>query len=431
MSFKKFFLLLITIVALFISCDIFPNKDDFGGIDQSDQIYEFLSVDASSQLSSEERKNVESINNFAFNSSIKINASTINDSFVYSPMSMALLLGMIAEGAKGETRDEILSALNLNGQDQDSINVFSRNLLCLSTAASSDEEIFEIANCAVVDKSIKVSNEYKKNAKNYYDAEIVSKDFIHDDIVLYINTWAYLKTHKRINSIISNVDSSTKAVFLNALYFKAAWLDSFSLQSSYSESFTKTDGAIIQEIMMHRLGDISYYESSDFTMVNLPYGYHDNFKEQSSNYSMSLVLPHQSLDINGLLGKLSESSLSSLLSKLTKHKVRLTVPRFDIYSDLDYTSLLKSLGIRHLFNEADLSSMADDHIQIERIKQVANISIDEQGTEAVAVSFTDISTDPEDTIEPPKYLEFTCNRPFIFIITERKTNAILFIGAIK
>ena len=431
MRFKKFFLLLITIVALFISCDIFPNKDEFGCIDQSDQIYEFLSVDASSQLSSEERKNVESINNFAFNSSIKINASTINDSFVYSPMSMALLLGMIAEGSKGETRDEILSALNLNGQDQDSINEFSRNLLCLSTAASSDEEIFEIANCAVVDKSIKVSNEYKKIAKNYYDAEIVSKDFIHDNIVLYINTWAYLKTHKRINSIISNIDSSTKAVFLNALYFKATWLDSFSLQSSYSESFTKTDGTIIQEIMMHRLGDISYYESSDFTMVNLPYGHHDNLKEQSSNYSMSLVLPHQSLDINGLLGKLSESSLSSLLSKLTKHNVRLTVPRFDIYSDLNYTSMLKSLGIRHLFNEADLSSMADDHIQIEHIKQVANISIDEQGTEAAAVSFTDISTDPEDTIEPPKYLEFTCNRPFIFIITERKTNAILFIGAIK
>ena len=408
-----------------------PNNTDNPDPDNP-STYEFLSGGAPEGLTKAEKENVAKINGFAFKMADQIAGLVANKSYVYSPVSISYALGMLANGAKGGTLESITSVLGFGSDGLQELNEFNRDLLVLSSRAKSKDEVLEVANAIVADKSLNIYERYKECVKNYYDADVIVKNFKTDDVVSFVNDWAAEKTHGRIDRVLNDLDPSCVELLMNALYFKASWRDPFYEEVTREELFTGKHGSKRLEKMMRRREDIAYYSSDKFSMVRLPYGYTENYRPQDSNYSMSLVLPAEGIDIDDLVAGFDSQSWSAAQSSLSSRLVDLWLPRFDIDFDQDLSDCFKNLGMTAPFApNADFSAMSDHDLFVSLIKQVANISVDEKGTEAAAVTVIAMAESALPDPNPPVPIPFHCDRPFLFAITEQTTGTILFMGCYK
>ena len=394
--------------------------------------YEFLSGGAPEGLTKAEKENVAKINGFTFKMADQIAGLVKNKSYVYSPVSISYALGMLANGAKGEALESITSVLGFGSNGLQELNEFNRDLLVLSSRAKSKDEVLEVANAIVADKSLNICERYKECVKNYYDADVIVKNFKTDDVVSFVNDWAAEKTHGRIDRVLNDLDPSCVELLMNALYFKASWRDPFYEEVTKDELFTGKHGSRRLEKMMRRQDDIAYYSSDKFSMVRLPYGYIEDYRPQDSNYSMSIILPAEGVDIDDLVAGFDSQSWSAAQSSLSSRLVDLWLPRFDIDFDQDLSDCFKNLGMTAPFApNADFSAMSDRYLFVSLIKQVANISVDEKGTEAAAVTVIAMAESAPPGLNPPVPTPFHCDRPFLFAITEQTTGAILFMGCYK
>ena len=425
---KHIFPIIFLALALMASCNKIIGSPENP---ENQSRYKFLSEKAPKALTKSDIEKVAKVNTFAFSLGKGIDANNSGNSYVFSPLSMACLLGMLSEGADGETNAEICTALGYDGKEQEEINAFFRNLIVLSSKSASDGEVFSLANTAVVDESVKLLESYRKTAKNYYDADAVNKDFVNDDVASYINEWASIKTNGRIKRVLDTVSPENKAFFLNALYFKAAWASPFSENMTKDGEFTCSNGETrVEKMMWNRSkSGIPYVETSEYQAVNLFYG---NRLNGGGNYSMSIILPKTGKSVSSILSSLNGESWSDLQSSYKKEYVDLKLPKFDISLDKDMKDLLRSVGINKMFDDgAAFSKISRNPFKISIIKQVANISVDEKGTEAAAVSIAGGGDTGDKDDERPKFIDFHADHPFIFAITENTTGAILFLGCYR
>lgn len=425
---RSYIALLLIAVALVSSCN---GKDDPSKTNPDNSKYEFLSKDAPSALTKAELENVAKVNDFAFDFAAGIDKSEQNKSYVCSPVSMAYLLGMLSNGAVGTTRSEICSALGFGEEGQQELNEFCRDLMVVSAPAGNSDEVLELANTAVINKDFSLLESYKKSAKNYYDADICSKDFASENIAKYVNDWASDKTHGRIKKLLEQVPPTMQAIFINALYFKASWVDSFDKRSTKDETFVAESGVKRTEKMMYKREYIPYAAGSNFSMVNLSFGHKKDSWIEAGNYNMAVLLPNPGVSIQDVLNGLDGAAWSNAMAASSSSLVDLKLPRFEAEMDLNMNSVLKSLGINRIFGDADFSAMTEKSVFVDQIKQVANISVDENGAEAAAASVAILAGSAGPGSETPKIIEFHCDRPFIFAITEQTTGAILFLGSYK
>ena len=200
------------------------------------------------------------VNNFAFSFARQMDLAMGQESYVLSPVSMAYLLGMLANGADGATRSEICSAIGFGENGQDPINEFCRNLIVLSKQSASNDEQLDLADVIVLnnDKAHKITlyDDYRKQVKNYYDADAVDYDFKEGDVAKLINSWANERTHGLIPQFLDESQdySNQSAFFVNALYFKANWALPFDEYSTIEDDFTSSTGNKRQVEMMNKMG---------------------------------------------------------------------------------------------------------------------------------------------------------------------------------
>ena len=392
--------------------------------------YAFLEDEAPKALTKAEEAKVAQLNDFAFAFSNCLQEQA--GSYVYSPVSIAFVLGMLSEGAAGQTRSEICAALGFDPEDQQGINEFCRDLCVIAKRAASKEEIFEIANAILADKSIPVKESFCRNVKGYYNADILHMDFNTENVASYINKWAAERTHDRITHVVDNIPPSIFSVFINALYFKASWADGFMEVSTSEGPFKGADGKTRTEMMMHKKAEYirtQYARGSNFSMVSLPYGEELRYPGQ---FEMSFLLPDDGISVEKVLSGLDGKAWSDIHAALSKELVDLMIPRFETSSDLDINSILKKLGIRTAYDsiKADFSNFSSAQLWIDTVKHIANISVDEKGTEAAAVTVAMMAGATPDAPKP-QFIEFHADRPFIFAITEKTTGAILFLGCYR
>lgn len=377
--------------------------------------YSNLVYNAESVLTSTEQLQLAKINTFAFNLAKNDGLDDSSDGFVFSPVSVAYLLGMLSEGAAGDTKTEILNALGYGDADQQKLNVFCRDLMNYCVHTESDKEVLEIADMAVIDNSFAVKDNYKSSIKEYYGADIASKSFTADDVAAYINGWVHQKTRSRITHILDTVDPSSLAVFLNALYFKGLWKAPFAEAETRDMLFGER-----MVRMMSTTDSFAYCKSDGYSTLTVPY---------SKNFEMALVLPDEGSSAKQVLSSLNGVKWAEMYSRLETSRVNLWLPKFDIKSAFDLNESLKAVGVRYLFSEsADFSMMSDSRFDVSSIKHIANISVNEGGTEAAAVSYTYRDTGNMDS---SNVIDFHCNRPFLFAVVEKTTGSILFLGCCK
>ena len=338
-----------------------------------------------------------------------------NKNYCISPLSAKLAFAMVANGAEGEGRREILEALDIGSLDE--YNHFVKEFLTAFPDNRPDQ--LQIANSIWLNTDAAYGMKFKEGFQEaisaHYNgtADVVN----HSNAVDTINSWISEKTSGKITRAVE--DSRFIAALVNTVYFKALWQDSFPT-SAKPDSFTDRDGKSSQVDFMNLSERLRYAENSKMQAVCLPY---------LGAEAMYILLPKegQSVSVKDLD--------NAFLQKMTLRKVRLSMPKWNITSSFDLRGLMKALGIQTVFDESrstlgtsmfDESILAAGPVFLDRCLQKTVIQVDEKGTEAAAVSIAIASAAGTEAPEVP--VEFKADHPFLFLIRHEPSGEILFFG---
>ena len=353
----------------------------------------------------------------------------VDGNYLFSPLSLKTAFAMAANGADGETKSEILEAMGI--EDLDEFNSYFRSLRKKYDAASEAITV-DLNNSIWVNESRMMGFEFKEDYKKLTDKFYGAKaGVVNDsDAVETINNWISDKTRGKIENCISSSDFSTALV--NTLYFKGKWVLGFDKAATKKGTFTNAGGKKVKTDLMHMTEDVSYYESGTTQMISLPYDKavyeQDGESEESKiksyfsdmDISMYVVLSDNPVDI--------ASFIKESVPRMTTRKIVITLPKFTFRSDFDLKAPMQSMGIRKAFtDQAEFYEMSEMQQQISGVIQNTYIAVDEEGTEAAAV--TVISMEAMAAMPEEPYAEFTADRPFQFAIRDNKSGEILFAGA--
>ena len=380
-------------------------------------------------LSDAERKLVEQNSDFAFNLFRKTHDTK---SQVISPLSITYALGMLNNGADGITRDEICQVLS-GGRQTEYADVAMMNAFCrkmLTESAQLDKETrVAIANSIFFNgdrKNLSLKSAFKKAAETYYDATPSVLSFQDAATVDIINQWASDHTDGMIPDLLKPedlMDPNLVSFLLNAICFKGTWRCPFDEQVTREQPFNGKESTVM---MMRQTEEFRYAENDLYQSVILPYG--------NGAYQMTLFLPRNGKTLDDLLETMNGKNWNA--ADYQYNEVILSMPRIETDTDQDLVDVMASLGMQNAFlkyngygfmdfccfgdNEADT-----DPCWISLMKQKAHLKLDEKGTEAAAVTVIGMA---DKAMPMTQYVEFTADRPFLYIISERSTGSIFFMG---
>lgn len=342
-----------------------------------------------------------------------------NGNIVISPLSLSMTLAMAANGAEGETLDEILRVI---GSDNTSLrNINSQNSFLINVFPQLDPKTtLSLANALWIHKDFSVKEQFRTLCADTYNAEVNNIDMYSPAAKDIINKWAEQHTNGLIKNFLSEEPRKVLSI-MNALYFKGQWSDKFSKSDTRKAAFHNADGRNPQVSMMHDSNHVCGTLMDGGTMVvSLPYG--------NKAFRMTIIVPEEGTTTDQYAAHLTTEKWLGWQDDLLREGTRdLKMPKFDIESQNEPIEMLRKLGMTRAFGDgAEFSGIAEG-LQISSIKQKTHIIVDESGTEAAAV--TDIGFDL--TIAQPGTRTIVVDRPFIFIISESGSSSILFMGKIN
>lgn len=349
-------------------------------------------------------------NNFAIDLYRQI--SDGDDNVFFSPVSVYVTLSMIGEGAKGETANQIQDAL---GFESDTRLRHSQSAVLMSSLNWTDQyTTLTLANSLWLAEWFEPYDSYADIIRDIYHADISRVNFLGDGIDR-INMWVAKKTQDKIKNVFepNSLDPATVAVVLNAIYFNGAWVEQFPVEDTYESDFW-TGAAEVRANFMSAYTQFDYMRSDKVHILKMPY--------RGERLSMLVLLP---LDRDGI-GRLEEAVTPEQIEQwrqgLQSTNLVVVMPKFEIRTHYKLTPYLESLGVTYLFDRraADLSGIANvgEGLHVDQIMQDAYIRVDEEGTEAAAVTTAVLQSRPQ----------FVANHPFMFLIQDDKSGAILFMG---
>lgn len=352
---------------------------------------------------------------------------------IFSPLSLQYALAMTANGAEGETLQEIIDFLGYGLEGIAALNEYSKTMLEQLPAVDLDVTL-KLTDAMLVNENFPLLPAFKNKVQGNYYAAVENMSFVNPQKVAnHINEWAKGNTNGFIDKLIEAKEISplAAAFLMNALYFKAKWAGSnhnpmFLEGATTEESFTKTGGSVKKVKMMRNMRYHGYAEMDGFKVLALPYA--------GGKFFMYVLLPDKN-DLGGLLKKLQDTPWSTVTSSF-KHdaEVYVKLPKFDIEEKYNLNESLQNLGIKKAFkaNLAEFDSMFDVkgyNFNIDKVIQKARISVAEWGTEAAAVTVVEMApTSAGPGGLEPKRVYFYADHPFAFVIGEASSGAILFEG---
>jgi serpin B len=368
------------------------------------------------ELTTRQGEKVDADNRFTFNIFKEVSASQGANTF-FSPLSLNIALGMLYNGASGETRTEMAEVLGLAGFTETEINDYYRKM---SQALLTIDPLTElsIANSIWYREGLQVKKPFLDLNQQYFDAVVRALDFSKPDAAGIINQWCADKTKDRIKEIIeSPIPDDVVMYLINALYFKSKWLFEFDKKNTKQDDFTQANGQKTKVNMMEQTSALPYYADDKLQCVEMPYG--------NQAFSMVAILPSNDMDIDNLIQYLDQTTWQNIINNLRNREVRLKLPRFKIECDILLNDPVYNVGMQRIFY-GGLNNISDANLFVSKIKQKTFVEVNEEGTEAAAVTVIEIkeSYNPD----TPQPIPFFANRPFLYLIKEKSTGVILFIG---
>ena len=367
-------------------------------------------------LTTKQSEKVAGDNTFSFNLFRQVATSDEKNNAFISPLSVTMALGMLYNGTSPDARAEMSEALGMNNFTDTEINEYyqtmSQALLKVDPLTA-----LSIANSIWSEKTYPVKQTFIDINKKYFDAEVQSLDFKLKSTLDAINNWCAQKTNNKIESILDGIPDDAVMYLINAVYFKSKWQSQFDKKDTKKEDFTKEDGIRKQVEMMNQTAKLPYYEDEMLQCLEMPYG--------NGAFGMVAILPAQGTTVGDLVNYLDNDRWSDVISNLTERNVIVKFPRFKIECEFSLAQPVQNLGMQLIFQSGgNLNGIADDpRLRVFEIKHKTFVEVNEEGTEAAAV--TSIGIDTTSYIPPA---QFFANRPFLYLIKEKSTGAILFMG---
>lgn len=354
-------------------------------------------------------------NTFAFRVLSDLVDESGGDDVLFSPLSVYTSLCMLSNGAKGNTYDQIIKAIGCESQEIRTINsTFKAMTSGLGKADRSTS--FSLANSLWIRNKFPVNDGFKSSLEKNYDATVKNLDFNSSNAVSTINKWASDKTDKMIQEVVKEL--SGNFVIANALYFKGKWKEKFDPGQTVRRSFDVLNGGNARiDFMINTNAHPRYYYDSEegIEILEMPYG--------NGAFVMDVILPDAGNNFLQFIKGFDSVSFDSLVSNLKDSNLSVSLPKFKINTtNLSLSRSLKDLGMKDAFDshKADFSLMTSAGVSIQDVLQSAVIEVDENGTKAAAITVnTDYGYMPG---------QFVADHPFLFVIRETSSGAILFMG---
>ncbi|KAH7846617.1 hypothetical protein Vadar_016083 [Vaccinium darrowii] len=365
-----------------------------------------------------------------------VSLSASKDSnLVFSPPLIHVVLGLIAAGSNGPTQTQLLSFLNANSTDD--LNSLSSHLVSLIFADGSPNggPKLSLANGVWLDQSLSLKPSFKLVVDTVYKAALSHVDFQTKavEVANDVNQWAEKETNGLIKEVLpsGSVDASTRVIFANALYFKGAWSEKFDASKTKDQDFHLLNGSAVQVPFMTSKKKQLIEEFNSFKVLRLPYEQGEN----KCRFSMYFFLPNAKDGLSSLMEKVSSKSgfIERHLPYEELEVGEFRIPKFKISFGFEASEVMKGLGLGLPFSDGGgLTEMVDNSnvdgkLYVSSIFHKSFIEVNEEGTEAAAASAAYVTYECCDMEEE---IDFVADHPFLFVIREDMTGAVLFIGQV-
>jgi serine protease inhibitor len=395
-------LLLLAMVSFFVSC----NKQ------------EDVKPDVQIKILPKTLQIIEADNDFGFRIFKLLNENAENtDNIFISPTSISLALAMTYNGAKGNTKTAMEEALQKSGLSVQEINEIYQSLS--DDLVQIDPEVqLTIANSIWYKNTMNVEQDFITTNQNYYHAMVSPLDFSDPMSVNIINNWVATNTNNKIKTIIESISPFDRMFLINAIYFKGKWKYQFDESNTFDRNFYPDNEAELLSPFMYQETDLNIVSSDLLIGAELPYG--------DGDFSMVILMPQSDKTIDDLLGEFTSSNWNQWIAQFElKTEMDLFIPKFKFEYKSHLKQELASLGMGIAFSDqADFSGIStDENLFISDVLHKTFIEVNEEGTEAAAVTSVTVGTTSVGPIN-----EFVADRPFLFVIKENSTNAIVFMG---
>jgi serpin B len=329
---------------------------------------------------------------------------------------------MTYNGSAAATREAMEAALKLEGFTEEEINDGYKSIID-QLLDLDPKVVMEIANSIWYKKGFEVENDFINTNKEHFYAEIRELDFNRPDARDIINQWVSEHTNELIEEIIDNIPPEAVMYLINAIYFKGTWTYEFDPEDTQLRPFYPEEGPSDDVSSMRQETALNYFQNSLLQLAELPYG--------DEKYSMLVLLPSNNNSCVDILAELSTEKLDSWTNGLAETNVLVQLPKFKFETFKLLNDPLTSMGMGVAFSDnADFTRInPEGNLFISRVMHKTFIDVNEEGTEAAAVTAVEISLTSAGGEPQPVY--FIADRPFLFLIRENSSGSILFIGKLS
>jgi serine protease inhibitor len=365
---------------------------------------------------------LRAVNEFALELTVQLGRQDAGQNVFLSPANVAVALAMTANGARGETLQSMLSALNLNTLDLETVN---SNFAALQALLVRDEPgaTIAIANALWARAGVAFNADFLQRTQRFYDARIEALDFDQPDAPKTINEWVRRQTNDKIPAIVERIPEETILLLMSAIYFNGKWETPFNPGFTQDRPFYLLNGTTKELPTMYRSDDFEYLKGDGFQAVRLPYA--------GGGVRMVIILPDADRTLTQLMDQLSIENWESWREQFSVKEGQLYLPRFTTRYDKQLNQALSAMGMTEAFDDgrADFSGMrpVPPALFISQVRHVAYVDVNEAGTEAAAVTSVEMGIT---SAMPTETFLMQVDRPFFFAIEETSTGSILFTGLI-
>jgi len=360
---------------------------------------------------------------FAFQLFRELVVEETNQNIFISPLSISTALTMLYNGAEGTTKDAMANVLNFGHMNLEKVNqAFSTLIESLENADQAVQIMIGNSIWMKQEFAPIVNSNFTNRITASYDGELFTRDFGNPQTVTDINGWVNKRTEGKIPDILQQIDAELVLLLINAIYFKGEWANEFDEAKTQKQDFFLPDGNTVQVDMMATSGNFSYYSGKNCQVIRLPYG--------RDKIAMYIFLPNEGVPLDSFIVDLNHAVHDEYISQLQPvGDLHVKLPKYKVeYGVKRLNSILKKLGMDISFkpyeaNFSGIASTAPENLYISYVDHKAIIEVNEQGTEAAAVTSIGVGV----TSLPPSLI---VNRPFFFEIRDDRLGSILFMGKI-
>ena len=375
----------------------------------------------------------DSISDFTFKLYQILSNENADGNMFLSPYSVSAALMLTMLGCSGESEAQLRRGLCLNNLSSENVHEEYRKIHFSLLQKSGDDVTLSVANRAYLALGFTLLESYKSDSLKYYGSETELLDFVGDTegSRQRINAWIEQQTNNKITDLIPcgalDPPPPVVVVLTNAIYFKGEWARQFEALNTQKREFHLTTSTYEMIDMMHIQGEewlIGTSDKWDCKMLQLPY--------KGQRFSMMVILPNKIEGLKKVETNLSIDMVTEMRSQMYGNKVGLVVlPKFKMESSFELGKALPQMGITDIFSpkKANFDRMIEDKpdvIAVSKVIHKAFVEVNEEGTEATAVTTTVVDIPRSNCLRPR--MDFIVDHPFLFLIQDNKSGTILFIG---